>query len=85
MEAIWSLSMVDRNELVERGVSGREEGVQGWEHGGSGESELGTEYRTMVQRPGRISPLGRSFSAVRATADGGAELAGDPKLNIFTE
>ena len=22
---------------------------------------------------------------VRATADGGAELAGDPKLNIFTE
>ena len=23
--------------------------------------------------------------SVRATADGGAELAGDPKLNIFTE
>ena len=23
--------------------------------------------------------------AVRATADGGAELAGDPKINIFTE
>ena len=85
MEAIWSLSMVDRNELVERGVSGGEEGVWGWEHGGSGESEIGTEYQTMVQRPGRISPLGRSFSAVRATADGGAELAGDPKINIFTE
>ena len=34
---------------------------------------------------GQISPLGRSFSAVRATADGGAGLAGDPKLNIFTE
>ena len=31
--------------------------------------------------------LGRSFSAVRATAGGGAELAGDPKLDtcIFTE
>ena len=39
----------------------------------------------MVQRPGQISPLGRSFSAVRATADGRAELAGDPKLNISTE
>ena len=24
-------------------------------------------------------------SSVRATADGGAELAGDPKINIFTE
>ena len=24
-------------------------------------------------------------STVRATADGGAELAGDPKLDIFTE
>ena len=24
-------------------------------------------------------------TAVRATADGGAKLAGDPKLNIFTE
>ena len=84
-EAIWLLSMVDRNELVEQGVSGGEEGVQGWEHGGLGESELGTEYRTMVQRLGWISPLGRSFSAVRATAGGRAELAGDPKLNIFTE
>ena len=48
MEAIWSLSMVDRNELVEQGVSGGEEGVWGREHGGSGESKLGTEYRTMV-------------------------------------
>ena len=38
----------------------------------------------MVQRPGRISPLGRSFSAVRATVDGGAELAGDPNIDIFT-
>ena len=66
-------------------MSGGEEGVQNREHEGSGESELGTEYRTMVQRPGRISPLGRSFSAVRATAGGGAELAGDPKLDIFTE
>ena len=84
MEAIRSLSMVDKNELVERGVSGREEGVQGREDGGSGESELGTKYRTIVPGPGRISPLGRSFSAVRATADGGARLAGDPKLNIFT-
>ena len=43
-EAIQSLSMVDRNELVERGVSGGEEGVWGQEHGGLGESELGTEY-----------------------------------------
>ena len=77
-EAIRSLSMVDKNELVERGVSGSEDR-------GSGESELGTKYRTIVQGPGRISPLGRSFSAVRATADGGAKLAGDPKLNIFTE
>ena len=85
MEAIWSLSMVDKNELVERRVSGREEGVQGWKDRGSGESELGTKYRTIVQGPGQISPLGRSFSAVRATADGRAGLAGDPKLNIFTE
>ena len=77
--------MVDRNELVERGVSGREEGVWGREDGGSGESELGTKYRIIVLRLGRISPLGRSFSAVRATADGKAKLAGDPKLNIFTE
>ena len=72
MEAIRSLSMVDKNELVERGVSGGEEGVWGWEDGGLGESELGTKYRTIVPRPGQISPLGRSFSAVRATADGGA-------------
>ena len=43
-EAIRSLSMVDKNELVERGVSGREEGVRGREDGGSGESELGTKY-----------------------------------------
>ena len=71
--------MVDKNELVEQGVSGREEGVRGREDGGPGESELGTKYRTIVPRLGRISPLGRSFSAVRATADGGAELAGDPK------
>ena len=84
MEVIRSLSMVDKNELVERGVSGRE-GVRGQEDVGSGESELGTKYRTIVPGPGRISPLGRSFSAVRATADGGAGLAGDPKLNIFTE
>ena len=27
----------------------------------------------------------KDFLAVRATADGGAELAGDPKVNIFTE
>ena len=85
MEAIRSLSMVDNNELVERGVSGREEGVRGQEDGGSGESKLGTKYRTIVQGLGQISPLGRSFSAVRATADGGAGLGGDPKLNIFTE
>ena len=84
MEVIRSLSMVDKNELVERGVSGREEGVRGREDGGSGESELGTKYRTIVPGPVRISPLGRSFSAVRATADGGAGLAGDPKINIFT-
>ena len=77
--------MVDKNKLVERGVSGREEGVQGREHRGSGESKLGTKYQTIVQRPGQISPLGRSFSAVRATAGSRAELAGDPKLNIFTE
>ena len=44
MEAIRSLSMVDKNELVERGVSGREEGVQGREDRGLGESELGTKY-----------------------------------------
>ena len=25
------------------------------------------------------------WGTVRATADGGAELAGDPKVNIFTE
>ena len=55
------------------------------ESGDSGESELGTKYRTIVQGPGQISPLGRSFSAVRATADGRAGLAGDLKLNIFTE
>ena len=85
METIRSLSMVDKNELVERGVSGREEGVQGREDRGLGESELGMKYRTIVQGPGQISPLGRSFSAVRATADSGARLAGDPKLNIFTE
>ena len=78
MEVIQPLSMVVKNELVERGVSGREDG-------GSGESKLGTKYRTIVPGPGRISPLGRSFSAVRATADGRAGLAGDPKLNIFTE
>ena len=78
--------MVDKNELVERGVSGREEGVWGREDEGLGESELGMFlYRTIVPRPGRISPLGRSFSAIRATADGGAELAGDPKLNVFME
>ena len=85
MEAIRSLSMLDKNELIERGVLGREEGVQGREDGGSGESKLGTKYRTIVPGPGQISPLGRSFSAVRATADGRAGLAGDPKLNIFTE
>ena len=28
---------------------------------------------------------GEILSAVRATADSEAELAGDPKLNIFTE
>ena len=77
--------MVDKNELVERGVSGREEGVRGREDGGLGESKLGMKYQTIVQRPGRISPLGRSFSDVRATAGGRAKLAGDPKLNIFTE
>ena len=85
MEAIQLLSMVDKNELVERGVSSREEGVQGQEHRGSGESKLGMKYQTIVQGPGWISPLGRSFSAVKATADVGAGLAGDPKLNIFTE
>ena len=79
MEAIQSLSMVVKNELFERGVSGREEGVRGQEDRGLGESELGTKYRTIVPGPGQISPLGRSFSAVRATADGGARLAGDPK------
>ena len=42
----------------------------------------GSEHEQAHQR---ISPPGRSFSAVRATADGGAELAGDPKINIFTE
>ena len=38
----------------------------------------------------RTLPYSSSFEAginvsVRATADGGAKLAGDPKLNIFTE
>ena len=35
-----------------------------------------------------LQPLYNLFTgntAVRATADGGAELAGDPKLDIFTE
>ena len=65
-------------------MSGGEEGVQGQEHRGSGESKSGMEYQAMVRKPGQISPLGRSFSAVRATADNGAELARDPKSNIFT-
>ena len=30
-------------------------------------------------------PLSYPTKSVRATADGGAELAGDPKINIFTE
>ena len=33
----------------------------------------------------QISRLSLSLPSVRATADGGAGLAGDPKLNIFTE
>ena len=34
---------------------------------------------------GHTAPDRYVVPAVRATADGGAELAGDPKLNIFTE
>ena len=33
----------------------------------------------------RDASFGSVYVAVRVTADSGAELAGDPKLNIFTE
>jgi len=49
--------MADRYELVECGLVGGEEGVGLREHVGSGESELGTENRTMVRSAGQISPL----------------------------
>ena len=35
--------------------------------------------------PGSLSRSYREPQTVRATVDGGAKLAGDPKLNIFTE
>ena len=42
------------------------------------------DLRANFRRQGQQFPLSDSDS-VRATADGGAGLAGDPKLNIFTE
>lgn len=54
-----SISMADRNELVECRLEGGEEGILGWECMGSGESKLltGTVYWTILQSPTWISPL----------------------------
>jgi hypothetical protein len=59
--------MADRYELTECGLLSGEEGVLGREHGESVEPGSEAENRTMVRKPGWLGPLGRSFSAVRAT------------------